>query len=433
MDARAIERFGESSGVRVRWPSDYVFEGHRWDRRALLETRTADFDVRTNPCVDFGRYVERIPRCVLEPSTSRELAESVAFLSKARIPFALRGGGHSSGGQTLSTGVVLALGRLSYVEDRGSTVVAGGGTPWLDVMERLLPERRPVVLTDNLRATVGGTLSVGGFGDTSHRYGLQVDSVVELELVTPDGAIHQADRSSDLFRFALAGRGFLGAIASATLEVIERPTNLSAKLATFSDLGSFARSAPHLERLEWIRARWFRPIVEAVVAMFGDPIDLELPEGELSRAWESVDLLPILRRDPIETWRSATPAAEVTLPLETGTETALRMHDHLERRGIARFLENGVSVSVVPRSPLPLAPTHGGPSLHVAFRPKMSPNEARQHLEALQEIGTMALDANGRLYLMSVEPERFDLRAQWGAAHDRLRALVARHAPGRAT
>jgi FAD/FMN-containing dehydrogenase len=45
----------------------------------------------------------------------------------------------------------------------------------------------PPVFTDYLELSVGGTLSAGGIGGTSPRFGGQVDNVAELEVVTGAG------------------------------------------------------------------------------------------------------------------------------------------------------------------------------------------------------------------------------------------------------
>ena len=47
--------------------------------------------------------------------------------------------------------------------------------------------RLPRVLVDIAEATVGGTLSAGGLGTTSHRHGMQIAQVEQLEVVTGTG------------------------------------------------------------------------------------------------------------------------------------------------------------------------------------------------------------------------------------------------------
>lgn len=40
-----------------------------------------------------------------------------------------------------------------------------------------------------MRLTAGGTLSVGGFGNTTYRYGAQVDNVEEIDVFAGNGDI----------------------------------------------------------------------------------------------------------------------------------------------------------------------------------------------------------------------------------------------------
>src|SRR5262245_4814273 len=115
-----IERFAATSGIEVRWPIDYLYAPRAWNRNQLLEEETERFDVRTNPCIDFGRFQEQIPRCVFSPKNETQLQEVIRFLRKIALPYKLRGGGHSSGGQTLiKDGAVVSLRKLSFVEEEG--------------------------------------------------------------------------------------------------------------------------------------------------------------------------------------------------------------------------------------------------------------------------------------------------------------------------
>jgi FAD/FMN-containing dehydrogenase len=84
------------------------------------------------------------------------------------------------------------------------------------------------VLTDYLGLTVGGTLSVGGLGGTSHRYGTQTDTVLALDAVTADGRQRScsATESPELFQALLAGLGQCGVITRATLRLVPAPARV---------------------------------------------------------------------------------------------------------------------------------------------------------------------------------------------------------------
>src|SRR5262249_19128928 len=150
----------------------------------------------------------------------------------AGIPYAVRGAGHSSGGQSLiEGGAVLDTRRLDRIvadDPARETITVEGGLWWLALARHLMPQgRRPRSITANLRSTVAGTLAVGGFGDAAHVDGLQISHVDRLTLVTPDGRVHALGPDDELFRLSLAGRGQLGVIADATLQTSRRPFTIA--------------------------------------------------------------------------------------------------------------------------------------------------------------------------------------------------------------
>src|SRR5262245_31412225 len=115
-------------------------------------------DIRENPTLDYGRLVVRTPSIVLFPRSVAALAATVAELRAQGLRWVVRGTGHSSGGQPLiAGGAVLDTRHLTrIVAADGDTVTAEAGCWWLDLVERLAPMgRRPAVLTDNLRSSVG--------------------------------------------------------------------------------------------------------------------------------------------------------------------------------------------------------------------------------------------------------------------------------------
>lgn len=208
-------------------------------------------DFQTNVCIDYGKFIKLVPFFLLRPATLDQLVASVAFLNEQLIPYKVRGAAHSSGGQVLTDrGAVIELSGLSRIlEDLPDKeeIFVEGGIWWLHLAEYLhAQQRRPVVLTDNFRTTVSGTLSVGGFGDTTHLYGLQIESVTELTLVTPEGRTYRLEPSDKLFRYVLAGRGQLGIIANAKLKTLRRTSKLSARMVKWLSVQEYVEDAIHI-------------------------------------------------------------------------------------------------------------------------------------------------------------------------------------------
>lgn len=430
-----VAAWAAAHDVAIAWPEDY--------------SRDPD-DFRANPCIDFGRVVHREPQFVLRPADVDQLAASMVMLRDRGVPYHVRGAGHSSGGQPLSDGgAVIHTAALSrIVEDRpdAEQIVALGGTWWLPIVEHLAAQgRRPVALTGNGRVSIAGSLSAGGFGDTTHLRGLVVRSVDALTLVTPDGARRTLRRGDELFAYALAGRGQLGVIADATLRTIRRPLAVAARRMRWTTLRDFVRDAALIARYrlyEYVRARVFwdhTDHVDGAVGHFTDRPFASRSESilrpELVTAVELHDILAELRRLPDgDEWTLPTPAMEVALPLPEGIELWPRLRDRVVAGGLVPFLGRGTSVMVVPPEPeLPLAPALARcSSLLIALRPEAPAAEARGLLPTLRAIGELALAAGGRIHLISTELEtpRF-LERQFGdPIAARLRALKAQLDPG---
>src|ERR1700730_4551116 len=106
------------------------------------------------------------------------------------------------------------------------------GATWFDIVNLSLPKgMTPPVLPDTLFLTVGGTLSVGGGGETSYRLGAQVDHVLEMDVVTGKGNLVTCapESQSELFHAVLAGMGQCGFITRARLRLLPAPKRVAVR------------------------------------------------------------------------------------------------------------------------------------------------------------------------------------------------------------
>jgi len=198
-----------------------------------------DGEITTDPAAlaaaadDFGHVVHRLPMAVARP---RNQADVVAAI-RTGIPVVARGCGHATGGQAqVADGIVLDMTDLTAVHDvTEDRIVVDAGRTWRDVVAAA-PGRTPPVLTDYLGVTVGGTLSAGGIGGTSHRYGVQTDNVLALDVVTGDGRVVTCSPVADVdvFHAVLAGYGRAGIITRATLRLVPAPTMVRRHLIRYS-------------------------------------------------------------------------------------------------------------------------------------------------------------------------------------------------------
>ncbi len=193
---------------------------------------------------DYGHFVRRIPRHVVRPRDGDDVAKILDHARRGGTKVVVRGRGHSSYGQAqIDGGIVLDMSSLARVgEIDGETISVESGARWEDIVAVTLPRGLvPPVLPDALMLSVGGTLSVGGLGDTSFRHGAQVDHVRELDVLTVSGrrVVCSETKESELFFAVLAGLGQVGVILRAKVALRLAPASVAIRSWTFGDVGAY--------------------------------------------------------------------------------------------------------------------------------------------------------------------------------------------------
>ena len=217
----------------------------------LLPGASRNLEDREACAYDFGRMTRRVPEAVATPRSAEEVASFVRRASSDGIRLAIRGGGHSQGGQSLTDcGIVLDTTCLDRIRPAGRGLMrAQGGVRWGAIVDTLRGTRQlPCVLPDFGALTVGGTLSVGGLGTTSHRYGAQVGQVEQLEVVTGTGERVRcsATRNAGLFDAVRSGQGQFGIITEAWIRLRKTGGRFRQYELHYRDFERFASDLEHI-------------------------------------------------------------------------------------------------------------------------------------------------------------------------------------------
>ena len=202
-----------------------------------------DAQSRAEAADDYGNIVHRTPIAVLRPGSVRDIVKMVRFANNHGLKVAMRGQGHSTFGQAqVRDGVVIDSRTLATVHEiDGDRAVVDAGVQWLDLIQATLEHGlTPPVATDYLGLSVGGTLSVGGIGGATSHFGLQVDNVLELEVVTGDGRLLRCSphENRELFRVVPGGLGQFGIIVRATVKLVPAETTARVYNLFYPDLES---------------------------------------------------------------------------------------------------------------------------------------------------------------------------------------------------
>lgn len=195
------------------------------ERDRLPGERVDEAEVRS-----YGE-VERCHAQIHTPETVHELRSLVKRLAKEGRKITFRAGGCSLDGQSLNEDVVVFVDELDSisVDDHPErpTVTVGPGATWGDMVRALEPRGLvPYITVTASRATAGGTASVDGVSRFTSSLGKESTFIEKLTLLTVDGTLRELRRDSTddferaLFRGAIGGFGYLGAIVSLTYAVL---------------------------------------------------------------------------------------------------------------------------------------------------------------------------------------------------------------------
>jgi FAD/FMN-containing dehydrogenase len=169
---------------------------------------------------------DRRPALVIRAADAGDVQQAIRFARERRLPLAVRSGGHSMVGHgTVDAGIVLDLGGLTAidVDPHRRRVWAQPG-----VTSNLLGttlHRYGLVLSTGDSGTValGGLTLGGGMGWLVRKYGLTIDHLESVEIVTAEGELISASAQEhpDLFWALRGGGGNFGVATGFTFHVPE--------------------------------------------------------------------------------------------------------------------------------------------------------------------------------------------------------------------
>ncbi|MEV6579255.1 FAD-binding oxidoreductase [Streptomyces sp. NPDC051582] len=176
----------------------------------------------------FNSMIDRRPAVIARCASEADVVTAVRFARGLDLPVAVRGGGHSVAGMSLNDGgvVVDMRGMQEVTVHPGAKAVRVGGGALMGALDRAC---QPYGL-----ATTGGRVSTtgvtgftlgGGSGWLDRKFGLAVDNLLGVDLVTADGSTltATAEDSPELFWALHGGGGNFGVATSITLRLHELP------------------------------------------------------------------------------------------------------------------------------------------------------------------------------------------------------------------
>jgi len=183
--------------------------------------------------------IANAPKMVVHARGVTDIQSTLAFAKHCGMEVSVRCGGHSLKGlSTNDGGMVLDLGKYMKavrINTKAETVWFQGGCLVKDVDKETVPFGYATVLGAVGNAGTGGLVSGGGYGYFSRMYGLSVDNVLEIEVVTADGTYLTCseNENADLFWGCRGGQSNFGVITGFTMRLFRCPSEIYGGLVLY--------------------------------------------------------------------------------------------------------------------------------------------------------------------------------------------------------
>lgn len=163
--------------------------------------------------------IDKKPALVVQPNGATDIRRAVEFASERNLLLAVKCGGHSFAGKSTCDGgmqIDLSTYRHARVDEANRIAYVAGGS-LLGELDREAQAVGLVTTAGTVSHTgVGGLTLSGGFGRVGRRFGLALDNVKGVDIVTADGQLRHAsaDENADLFWAVRGGGGNFGIVTS---------------------------------------------------------------------------------------------------------------------------------------------------------------------------------------------------------------------------
>ena len=149
------------------------------------------------------------PRAVVFCESLLDVERTVVWARKHKVRIVPRSGGHSYGGYSTTTGVVVDVSRIAAISvDAKHRAAVGAGARLIDVYDRLWQRRLTVPAGTCPTVGIAGLALGGGIGFASRAFGLTCDNLVEARIVLASGqAVDCNAREHPDLYWALRGGG----------------------------------------------------------------------------------------------------------------------------------------------------------------------------------------------------------------------------------
>ena len=166
------------------------------------------------------------PAAVLAAETALDVVEAVRFASRHGLHVTPQATGHGPMAELTRELLVNTQGLDECVVHPEGWARVGAGVKWIRVVEAAAPYGLAPLSGSITDVGVVGYTTGGGLGPMARTYGLAIDKVRAIEVVTGDGMLRRATATEhpELFYALRGGKGMLGIVTAIEFDLVHQPT-----------------------------------------------------------------------------------------------------------------------------------------------------------------------------------------------------------------
>jgi hypothetical protein len=169
---------------------------------------------------------DKHPALVVQPTGAADVQHAVNFARDNSLLLAVKCGGHAAAGtSSCDKGLQIDLSQLRNARvDRAAKTARIAGGSLLGELDYEAMAHGLVTTAGTVSHTgVGGLTLGGGFGRLGRRFGMSIDNVLEMDIVTPDGRLRRVgpQNDADLYWALRGGGGNFGVVTSFLFQLHE--------------------------------------------------------------------------------------------------------------------------------------------------------------------------------------------------------------------
>jgi len=186
----------------------------------------------------WNAMIDRRPAVIVQCAQADDVPPVIRFARKNGLELSIRGGGHNIAGNALcDNGVMIDFSKMKKVRvdagKRRAYVEPGATLADLDEATQAHGLATPVGI--NSTTGIAGLTLGGGFGWLTRKYGMTVDNLVSVDMITAEGEKIRADKNEneDLFWAIRGGGGNFGVVTQFEFQLFPVGPEIAAGLIVF--------------------------------------------------------------------------------------------------------------------------------------------------------------------------------------------------------